>query len=281
MAQLIPSFWSPEHAAALKTLARKAGDVIQQHTFVPLAVERKSDESPVTAADRESQRVILEGLALLTPGIPVIAEEKANLPPRAAGGTFWLVDPLDGTRDFITGGRMEYAVNIGLIVDGKPCLGVVYAPALDELFYGEPGRMEWHTAKGTKTFEQGSIAVSSQPPRLLTSRHEVSRLPLQAWQDTGKIAGWRPCTGASFKSGLLAAGEGELYPRIGPTCEWDTAAGEALLRAVGGCVVTLDGKPLAYGKSGYRNGYFLAAGPSFDPAHLPDFLAMLNKNGKR
>ncbi|MDD5585471.1 MAG: 3'(2'),5'-bisphosphate nucleotidase CysQ [Alphaproteobacteria bacterium] len=272
----LPSFWSPRHAAALQDLARQAGASIMAHRAAATApAEHKTDGSPVTAADRDSQRIIIEGLRALTPGIPAVAEEKDNPAALAANGTYWLVDPLDGTRDYVAGGQ-EFSVNIGLLVGNEPCIGVIFAPAVDDLFYGDPTGVERMTPQGKRAFKAGSYAKSNKPPRLLTSRHEAKRLPINEWLEGGQISAWRPCS-SGYKFGLLVSGEDDLYPRAGATCEWDTAAGDAILRAVGGRIVTRGGKTLAYGKPDFLNSDFIACGPTYDDGALPGFLALLEE----
>jgi 3'(2'), 5'-bisphosphate nucleotidase len=206
-------------------------------------------------ADREAQEIIVKGLRSLTPGVPVVAEEKENPPELISSGTYWLVDPLDGTREFILG-RDEFTVNIGLISGGRPVMGVVYAPVMDDLFYGDPKGAVRYRASGMESLRPLSWHEGT-PLRLITSRREADKLPLERWLAAGQIGGWRICSSA-YKFGLMAAGEHDIFVRTCPTFEWDTAAGEAILRAVGGRVVTPDGKDLAYGKPGFRNAAMIA-----------------------
>jgi 3'(2'), 5'-bisphosphate nucleotidase len=219
--------------------------------------DRKPDGSPVTAADRQAQDIIIKGLDQLTPGVPVIAEEKENPGNLAAGGTYWLVDPLDGTREYVKG-RDEFTVNIGLVVDNQPYVGVVYAPVMDDLFYGDPRGALRITAEGSVSIERSPMMDRSIGGlRLITSRREADHLPLKQWLESGQISSWRICASA-YKYGLLAAGGHDLFVRTTTTYEWDTAAGDAILRAVGGKTVTPDGVLLKYGKPEFRNGIMMA-----------------------
>ncbi len=265
-----PSFWTQEKAVALQKTARAAGKRILAHRDDATEnTSRKDDGSPVTAADHDSQRVIVESLSLLTPDIPVVAEEQGGRPPLDSGTPFWLVDPLDGTRNYVANGN-EFTVNIALLAEGAPVVGIIYAPALDELFYGDANGVLY--VKGcSQTFLSPSPPKKSGPPRLVTSRHDAKNLGLDRWQADGAIASWRPCSSA-YKFGLLASGNYELYPRAGETCEWDIAAGDALLRALGGGVVNAEGEPMAYGKPDFINPSFLAYGPSYDKESMGEFL---------
>jgi 3'(2'), 5'-bisphosphate nucleotidase len=248
--------WSEAEIAALQQIARAAGACILKHRAGGTTAESKADGSPVTAADRAAQEIILEGLEKLTPGVPVVAEEKDNPASLAAGGTYWLVDPLDGTRDYVKG-RDEFTVNIGLVVDGEPYVGVLFAPALDDMFYGDPRGATRVTVHGTMALRQPGLLNTVSGMRLITSRREAEHLPLKQWLESGQIRAWRLCSSA-YKFGLLAAGEHDIFVRTGVTYEWDTAAGDAILRAVGGKTVTPNGQPLAYSKPSFKNGNLIA-----------------------
>jgi len=227
------------------------------------AVEAKADASPVTEADTRAERVILAHLARLAPGIPVVAEESVaagRIP--AIGRRFFLVDPLDGTREFVSRNG-EFTVNIALVEDGRPMLGVVYAPALGTIHAGGPaGAFAADVADGTcgrlapirvRVAPEGLVAVASRSHRSPETDALLARLPVAT------------CVGAgsSLKFCLIAAGQADIYPRLSPTMEWDTAAGDAVLRAAGGRVATLDGADLVYGK---RDGA--------KPFLNPDFVAL-------
>ncbi len=219
----------------------------------------KEDGSPVTAADEAAEAVILPALRALTPDIPVVSEEEASkgLSPEVTGARFWLVDPLDGTKEFLSGNG-EFTVNIALIEHGEPVLGVVVAPALNETYAGAaPGTATVHDATGTRP-----IAVRTPPAEGLTvvgSRSHGDAAAMEAYLGGRKVAHFR-AAGSSLKLCLVARGEADLYPRLGTTMEWDIAAGHAVLRAAGGRVELLDGLPFRYGKPAYRNPHFAAIG---------------------
>ena len=219
----------------------------------------KADRSPVTDADEAAEAIILAGLAELTPDLPVVAEEsvaKGRVPDTAAG-RFWLVDPLDGTKEFINRNG-EFTVNIALIEDRRPTLGVVGLPAIGLAYVAEaPGRV-WRHAGDT-----GPIAIAArQPPAdgldVLASRHHVAPAD-EAFLKT-VIVRRVVSAGSSLKFCRIAEGTADLYPRLGPTNEWDTAAGHAVLVAAGGSVRTADGADLLYNKPGFRNPGFIARG---------------------
>lgn len=232
---------------------------------------QKADGSPVTLADQEAEVLILEDLAKLTPDIPVIAEEavsRGEVPE--VGSRFFLVDPLDGTREF-TGGSGEFTVNIGLIENGEPIFGIVYAPALGDI-YLSLGRNEAVTAKVADPAAAAEAGLSSLPLVAIRTRPPAQDgLTVVASRSHGTSEGeaWlkslplpvtdRRNTGSSLKFCLVARGEADIYPRHGPTMEWDTAAGHAVVGAAGGVVTTVDGAPFRYGKTdaGYLNGGFI------------------------
>jgi 3'(2'), 5'-bisphosphate nucleotidase len=217
----------------------------------------KSDRSPVTDADEEAEKLILAELAAAFPGVPVVAEEEAAAGRIAAvGSRFFLVDPVDGTKEFVKRGG-EFTVNIGEILDGNPVSGVVFAPALGRLFLGEAGQGAYELRGGTlqaiaarAPAADGLVAVSSRS-------HPDAKT--DALLQTLRIKD-RINAGSSLKFCLVAAGEADIYPRAGETMEWDTAAGHAVLKAAGGNVTTWDGAPFRYGKPGFRNGPFIARG---------------------
>jgi len=219
----------------------------------------KADGSPVTKADQAAEDVILPRLRALTPDIPVVSEEEASkgLSPDVTGPRFWLVDPLDGTKEFISGNG-EFTVNIALIEHGVPVLGVVVIPARSQTFAGTaPGTATLTDASGTRP-----IAVRAVPAAGLTvvgSRSHGDAAAMDAFLGGRHVAEFRPA-GSSLKLCLIAAGEADLYPRLGTTMEWDIAAGHAVLNAAGGRVETVDGKPFVYGKPDYRNPHFAAYG---------------------
>ncbi len=252
----------PSHAELidpLLDLARAAGAVILQVYAGDFAVRGKADASPVTQADEDAERVILAGLAQLDPTTPVVAEEAvaAGRVPQV-GERFWLVDPLDGTREFVNRNG-EFTVNIALIEHGEPVLGVVYVPVTGRMFAG---------ARGLGAFEvdaagrRRSIACRSVPAAgmtVLASRSHGDSDALNRWLATQRVA-QLSTAGSSLKLCLLAAGEADAYPRFGRTMEWDIAAGHAVLAAAGGSVHTMDAHPMCYSKPGFENPDFVARG---------------------
>jgi len=214
----------------LAALAREAGAAALAHYGARGDVELKADQSPVTAADRAAHAVIAAGLAALEPAVPVVSEE-GELPSAAARMTwrrFWLVDPLDGTKEFLQQNG-EFTVNIALIEDGSPVLGVVYAPALEVLYAAGTGLGSWKTEPGRPP--RRLLGPPDVPPEGLTvveSRSHPSP-ELEAWLAERRVAR-RVRSGSSLKFGLVAEGAAHCYPRLGPTWEWDTAAGDCVWR---------------------------------------------------
>ena len=241
-------------------IAEDAGRAILRHYRTDVAVERKADSSPVTVADREAEALIVEALGTIDPDVPVVAEEAvaAGTAPREGSERFWLVDPLDGTREFI-GGTDEFTVNIGLVRDGIPVLGVVHAPAHGETYGGLVPDGAWRARPGAARQAIAARSVPTEGPVVLSSRRHGDRGRLDEMLARMEVAAHRT-VGSSLKFCLVAAGEGDIYPRYGETNEWDTAAGHAVLLAAGGSVRMLDGAPLGYGKPGFRNPEFIARG---------------------
>jgi len=244
--------------AAIRPIAEEAGRATLRFYGLTEATA-KADGSPVTAADQAAEDIILPALRHLTPEIPVVSEEEASkgLSPDVTGARFWLVDPLDGTKEFLSGNG-EFTVNIALIEHGQPILGVVVVPALGETYAGaEPGSAVLECSAGER-----SIAVRTPPEDGLTvvgSRSHGDAAAMEAFLGGRKVASFR-AAGSSLKLCLIARGEADLYPRLGTTMEWDIAAGHAVLRAAGGRVELLDGSVLTYGKADYRNPHFVAIG---------------------
>jgi 3'(2'), 5'-bisphosphate nucleotidase len=242
--------------ALLPTLAR-AGAAIMQIYDGGFTVQHKDDDSPLTLADLESQRIILEALTALTPRIPVLSEESAQAPwaERKHWKELWVVDPLDGTREFVKRNG-EFTINIALVVDHEPVLGLVSAPALGLLYWGATG-IGAFTRHRDAPQQRIQVAPPHVPPRVVGSRSHAS-------PDTAAyLAKLGPHVmtgmGSSLKFCLLAEGKADLYPRFGPTSEWDTAAGQAVLEAAGGHVTRLDGHRLRYNcRETLLNGDFLA-----------------------
>lgn len=246
--------WLDEVCAA----ARQAGSLVMEVYADDFAVRRKIDASPVTLADERAEAAIVAALEGLTPDIPVVAEEAV-----AAGRVphvrdrFWLVDPLDGTREFVsrTG---EFTVNIALVQDGDPILGVVYAPAIDRLFAGvKNGDAFAEDAQGRCSIR--CRAVPAEGLTVVASRSHGDAAALDAFLREHKVASLKNA-GSSLKLCLVASGEADLYPRLGRTMEWDIAAGHAVIAAAGGRVTDLSGAALRYGKPGFENPHFVAMG---------------------
>jgi len=252
-------------ADRLEATVQEAGDVIMEIYESDFAVERKADKSPVTAADEASEAVILRDLAEISPDIPVVAEEQcaANGFPEFEGATFWCVDALDGTKEFIRR-RGDFTVNVALIVDGVPALGLVFAPARGVLYRGIVcPHTHAREALSERDGVREAIAVRATPSEGLTvvgsASHQVKDA-MEAFLAEHDVADMI-AVGSSLKFCLVAEGKADMYPRFGPTCEWDTAAGHAVLRAAGGSVKTFEGVDLPYKKANenYLNGTFLAA----------------------
>lgn len=258
----------------LVNLAQEAGrEIIRIYNTNPES-RLKSDDSPVTDADIAAEKIILAGLARLDRDTPVIAEEAvAGGAVPVASARFYLVDPLDGTREFISRNG-EFTVNIALIENGLPTAGVVYAPAIGRVFCGaagegsfateldpgtEVGDCDWRTISTRRIPAAGAKVVASRS-------HRDDRT--NAWIEKRQVSEI-VSAGSSLKFCLVAAAEADLYPRFGRTMEWDTAAGHAVLAAAGGNIVCEDGVPLSYGKThrGFDNPGFIAYGdPDCDPA---------------
>ena len=243
-------------AEDLIPVIRQAGALIMEIYKTEFNVEVKRDESPVTIADEQAEALILPALAALTPDIPIVAEEAV-----AAGripeveGQFWLVDPLDGTKEFISKNG-EFTVNIALIDQGQPVVGLVYAPALEQLYVGIAGG-EAYTVNNTG---RQPIHVRTSPPEGLTvvaSRSHGDASALDAFLADYKVHQIKSA-GSSLKLCLVATGEADMYPRLGRTMEWDIAAGHAVLAAAGGKLTLVNGDNFEYGKPDFANPHFVA-----------------------
>jgi 3'(2'), 5'-bisphosphate nucleotidase len=244
--------------AAVEQIARDAGARILEIYGTDFQVTQKNDDSPVTQADRLADELIVERLRALAPEIPIVSEESVSEAVTVdPAGPFWLVDPLDGTKEFINRNG-EFTVNIALVEAGHPVLGVVLAPALDRLFSGAVGMgAQLEDAAGRR-----AIRARVPPPEGLTvvaSRSHGDAAALDAFLAGRKVAELRNA-GSSLKICLVAAGEADVYPRLGRTMEWDIAAGHAVLAAAGGRLTRLDGTPFTYGKPGLDNPHFVAWG---------------------
>jgi 3'(2'), 5'-bisphosphate nucleotidase len=252
-------------ALFLAEAALAAGPAVMEEYERSCDVRSKADGSPVTTADHRAEAIICGHLARMAHTPPICAEEAtAAGTPISAGGRFLLVDPLDGTREFLARNG-EFTINVALIEDGAPIAGAVYAPAIGRLWIGGDAAFVCEAPPGAGLPDKGSrrrIRTRRAPERLIAlvsrSHADPESEPFLARLPIGEA---RPA-GSSLKFCLIAEGLGDVYPRFGPTMEWDTAAADAVLRAAGGVVLDLDGRPLAYGKvdRGLRNGSFVAWG---------------------
>mgnify|MGYP001231274085 CR=1 FL=1 len=243
----------------LRDVALKAGAAIMEIYASDFDVRSKDDRSPVTDADERAENIIVPRLAEITPDIPVIAEESVSAGniPDITGGTFWLVDPLDGTREFISRNG-EFTVNISLIEGGQPTMGVVYVPARHRMYTAsgpgaaviEEGNEDARSIAARLPADDGLVAVASRSHRDAQTDEFLETLNIKDFT----------AAGSSLKFCLVAAGDADIYPRFGRTMEWDTAAGHAVLAAAGGTVRTTDGDELRYGKDGFENPHFIARG---------------------
>ncbi|WP_429208826.1 3'(2'),5'-bisphosphate nucleotidase CysQ [Aeromonas veronii] len=241
----------------LEPVARAAGAAIMAIYSQHFAVEYKSDESPLTAADKGAHEVIFQALARLTPDIPVLSEESGPevMAARHGWSRYWLVDPLDGTKEFVSRNG-EFTVNIALIEEGVPRWGLVYAPVLDKLWYGGKGAGAWRIADGKCESIQTLPHREGEVWRVVGSRNHLSKETLDFLAPFGEIE--LVSMGSSLKFCIIAEGGAELYPRLAPTCEWDTGAAQAVLEGAGGSVTQLDGSPLRYNKPDILNPWFIA-----------------------
>jgi 3'(2'), 5'-bisphosphate nucleotidase len=255
---------SAELAALLPrvvAIARQAGAAIMPYFKGAYATAHKDDRSPVTDADHAADAAIKPALAALVPGVPVVTEESvaaAPAPETLANARYWLVDPLDGTKEFVAH-RAEFTVNIALVEKGRPVLGVLLVPP-ENVIYAAAG-----PGTAVKIVGQGApqrIAARPAPAGGIVVAHSRSH---NKWNDLEQfLAPYRVADrivkGSALKFGLIAEGSADLYPRLGPTSEWDTAAGQAILEAAGGSVADHQGRTLGYGKPGFRNPPFVARG---------------------
>ena len=250
---------APDMPERLLALAERAGIEILDVYRRGFAVREKVDESPVTEADERAEKLILEGLAEIAPGVPVVAEESvaAGRLPDIAGRDFFLVDPLDGTREFVSRNG-EFTVNIALVHEGRPLLGVVHLPALASSYWTDADGAAWRRIEDAaperihcrRPPADGLVVVASR-----SHRDAKTDEFLRDYAVAELIS-----AGSSLKLCRVAEGAADLYPRIGRTMEWDIAAGHAVLAAAGGSVTTLAGEPLGYGKPGLDNPHFVARG---------------------
>ena len=260
----------------LADASREAGAAILEVVRRGFEVESKHDTSPVTEADRAAELIILAALARAAPGVPVIAEEEVaagRIP--AHDDTYFLVDPLDGTKEFIRGGD-DYTVNIGLIERGTPKLGVVFAPATGRLHGGIVGEGAWlDEGSGRTPIEtrrRGELTTA------VASKSHLNQATIDYLEAAVGNCGY-VSVGSSLKFCIVAEGRADIYPRAAPTSEWDTAAGHAVLLAAGGLVDGPDGNPLRYGKPAFLNRAFVATS-GWKPPRLEPFLEPFSGGGE-
>lgn len=246
-------------------LVREAGQAIMQVYASDFAVEHKDDRSPLTAADQAAHHILVDGLTALSPVLPVLSEESAAITwsERQAWSRYWLVDPLDGTREFVKRNG-EFTVNVALIAEHRAILGVVYAPALEYLAYAAEGMGAFMRMANGQDVGLSTTRPAAAPIRVAASRSHLdarTQALLDRLGDHERIG-----LGSSLKFCRLAEGRVDLYPRFGPTSEWDTAAAQCVLEQAGGAVIGTDGQPLRYNtKDSLLNGDFLALGDPLLP----------------
>lgn len=248
---------------AVLGLVQQAGEAILPYWRSELEVKKKPDRSPVTAADLAAHRVLVQGLTALAPDIPVLSEESCDIPfaERRTWTRWWLVDPLDGTKGFVSGGD-EFTVNVALVEEGRVRFGVVGVPVSGRCYWGGEGLGAWRQRSADAPWQ--AIRVRQQPPgplQVVTGResddaaHQCLVNGLR--QSLGEVQ--RVGISSSLKFCLLAEGEADCYPRLGPTSQWDTAAAQAVVEGAGGLVLDLQGQPFRYAMAeSYLNPYFLA-----------------------
>ncbi len=253
-----------QHTQALIDLARRAGEAILKIYRTDFDVETKDDDSPLTQADLAAHRIIVDGLKALTPDLPLVSEESspADFATRRRWRRYWLVDPLDGTKEFINKNG-EFTVNIALIEDHQPVFGVVGVPAQDLVYTGDVAARTAlrHGADGSEALH--GRAMSDEAPRVVVASRSHGGERLERYlgvlaERFSEVS--RTPVGSSLKLCILAEGRADFYPRLGPTSEWDIAAAHAVLAAAGGAVWTADGGPLRYNtKESFLNPEFFAA----------------------
>jgi len=244
-------------ATQLFLIAREAGDAIMAlYSRGDVDIQSKRDQSPVTQADLAAHDVLQSHLIALLSECPVVSEEDAeSLAQRRRQGRFWLIDPLDGTKEFIARNG-EFTVNIALIEDGRSILGVVYAPAIDALYWGGAGLGAYRCMGGQTFAIQVAESNSKSLCRVVASKSHLNEATQFLIDQLGQVSIVQ--AGSSLKFCRVAEGAADIYPRVAPTFEWDTAAAQAVLEGAGGAVVDLHGQPLLYGKPDVLNPSFIA-----------------------
>lgn len=238
-------------------IAQKAGAAILEVVRQDIEITRKDDASPVTQADMAAHHIIWEGLSELTPHLPIISEEHDEQILPEGATRFWLVDPLDGTKSFIRG-TGEYTVNIGLIEDGIPTVGVIYIPVEKMCYWGALGMGAWRCRDGAVPERISTREVPDDGLAAVVSHSHLDQKTaafLEQFTITSRVS-----AASSLKFCRVAEGLADIYPRFGPTMEWDIAAGHAIVSAAGGRVEQPDGGAIPYGKAGFKNGAFVVWG---------------------
>ncbi|MBP7252768.1 MAG: 3'(2'),5'-bisphosphate nucleotidase CysQ [Alphaproteobacteria bacterium] len=251
------SNWSRDLVAPVLQLARTAGSTILSEQALGLHVHTKPDGSPVSTADKAAEAVIIAGLKSLTPAYPVVAEESFQSTAYDATSPYWLVDPLDGTKSFLAG-TDDFTTNIALMIAQRPVFGVIYAPARRALFWNDTAQT-WHIDADAKARTVTARRPPSNGLTMITSRRTHTGAKLRSWLEGQKIADQLMLSSA-LKFCYVAMGAADIYPRLGPTMEWDNAAGEAILHTAGGKVTSPDGSPLLYGQPGFQHSGLVARG---------------------
>jgi len=263
----------PERVQAVVAIARAAGDAIMEIYATAFQIAHKEDRSPLTQADQRAHEIIVAGLRELDPDIPILSEESSRreIADRALWQRYYLVDPLDGTKEFIKRNG-EFTVNIALVENHRAVMGVVRAPALDLDYWGALELGAFRAAEGDATTPIRVCAPAPTPVRVVGSRSHRGT-SLQGFLDRLGPHRLVPM-GSSLKICLVAAGEADVYPRLGPTSEWDTAAAQAILESAGGYMIDLEGQPLRYNTKGdLLNPFFLAFGD-----RAQNYLALAQSN---
>jgi len=254
-------------------ISKEAGKAILEVYNTNFDYKIKEDSSPLTKADTLSNHIIFERLKALTPDIPILSEESSNIPyhERSKWSQYWLIDPLDGTKEFIKKNG-EFTVNIALISENKPIFGVIHAPALNQTFWGSSNGGSFHMEGDNKAKKITVSSYDASSIRIVSSRsHQSKKLNLLLKRIENYELIHR---GSSLKFCLIAKGEADLYPRLGPTSEWDTAAGEAIVRYAGGYISAINGNKILYNKKDtFINPEFLVS----SHIKLIQSLAALNK----
>lgn len=244
----------------LGTIARRAGDAILEVYGRDFEVRHKEDDSPLTEADLASHAVISDALRALAPDLPLLSEESAEIPfaERAAWDAYWLVDPLDGTKEFINRNG-EFTVNIALVRNHSPVAGVVHVPVSGRTYAGAAGHGAWRQERDGELRPISTRRPPADTAVVVGSRSHANPKLDRCLRDAGPHE--MVSMGSSLKFCLVAEGAADLYPRLGPTSEWDTAAAQAVVEAAGGAVLAFNGEPLDYNrKDGYLNPWFLVVG---------------------